>query len=159
VPYLAGTSSEQLIYEAGQDVMLPIDPARRFKNYTVQGPDARSSDRLSPPATSDTLVIVSPQQIGSWAVTASGGEGRSKAILGFSVNPPLSESQFSPLAKSDLDRLFDKAKHKLVGDAQTLEREKTIDRIGHEMFPWMMVLILILVTAENLLANRFYRES
>ena len=55
VPYLAGTSSEQLIYEAGQDVMLPIDPTRRFKNYIVQGPDARSSDRLSPPATSDAL--------------------------------------------------------------------------------------------------------
>ena len=60
VPYLAGTSSEQLIYEAGQDVLLPIDPARRFKNYIVQGPDARSTDRLSPPATSDALLIVAP---------------------------------------------------------------------------------------------------
>ena len=40
VPYLAGTSSEELIYEAGQDVLLPIDPARRFKNYIVQDPDA-----------------------------------------------------------------------------------------------------------------------
>jgi hypothetical protein len=27
------------------------------------------------------------------------------------------------------------------------------------MFPWLMVLILFLVTAENLLANRFYRET
>jgi hypothetical protein len=32
-------------------------------------------------------------------------------------------------------------------------------RVGHEIFPWLMVLILFLVTAENLLANRFYRES
>jgi hypothetical protein len=159
VPYLAGTSSEQLIYEAGQDVMLPIDPARRFKNYTVQGPDARSSDRLSPPATNDTLVIVAPQQIGNWTVTASGGEDGAKATLGFSVNPPLAESQLAALSKSDLDRLFGTAKYALANDTQSLARAVETIRVGQEMFPWLMVLILFLVTAENLLANRFYRES
>jgi hypothetical protein len=159
VPYLAGTSSEQLIYEAGQDVLLPIDPARRFKNYIVQGPDARSSDRQSPPATSPSLEIVAPQQIGNWTVTASGGEDGAKATMGFSVNPALSESEFSPLSKSDLDRLFGAAKYALAGDPQSLERVTKLERIGHEMFPWLMVLILFLVTAENLLANRFYRES
>jgi hypothetical protein len=159
VPYLAGTSSEQLIYEAGQDVTLPIDPARRFKNYIVQGPDARSSDRLSPPATNPTLEIVAPQQIGNWTVNASGGEDGAKATLGFSVNPPLSESQFTALSEPDLDRLFDKAKHALVGDPQTLSREVDKIRVGREMYPWLMVLILFLVTAENLLANRFYRET
>jgi hypothetical protein len=157
VPYLAGTSSEQLIYEAGQDVLLPIDPARRFKNYIVQGPDARSSNRLSPPATSDALLIDAPQQIGAWSVAASGDDG-AKASLGFCVNPPLSESQFSQLAKADLDHLFGKAKYALASD-QNIERVKQEIRVGHEMFPWLMVLILILVTAENLLANRFHRES
>ena len=29
----------------------------------------------------------------------------------------------------------------------------------HEIFPWLMALILILITAENFLANRFYREQ
>jgi hypothetical protein len=158
VPYLAGTSSEQLIYEAGQDVMLPIDPSRRFKNYIVQGPNAREPNRLSPPATSDSLLIESPQQIGSWSVTASGDEG-AKATLGFSVNPPLSESQFVPLSEADLDRLFLKAKHKLVNDPQSLVQEVEMIHVGREVFPWLMVLILILVTAENLLANRFHRES
>jgi hypothetical protein len=158
VPYLAGTSSEQLIYEAGQDVLLPIDPARRFKNYIVQGPDERSSDRLSPPATSDALLIVAPQQIGAWSVSASGEDG-TKAVLGFSVNPPLSESQFSLLEKADLDRLFGKAKYALASDPKDLERVTRDVRIGHEMFPWLMFLMLVLITAENLLANRFHRDS
>ena len=32
-------------------------------------------------------------------------------------------------------------------------------RIGRELFPWLMLLILIVVTLEGVLANRFYRES
>jgi hypothetical protein len=147
-----------LTYEAGQDVVLPIDPARRFKNYTIQGPDARSTDRQSPPATNDALVIVAPQQIGQWKVTASNEDG-TRANLGFSVNPPLSETQFTPLVKRDLDALFAKAKYALARDRQSSEEVITTGRIGHEIFPWMMALILVLVTAENFLANRFYRES
>jgi hypothetical protein len=158
VPYLSGSSNEQLTFEAGQDVVLPIDPARRFKNYIVQGPDARTTDRLSPPATSDALVIVAPQAIGQWSVTAVGDDG-AKSVLGFSVNPPLSESHFIPLEKRDLDALFGKAKYALADDPQSLERVTKLARIGHEIFPWLMALILILVTVESLLANRFYRES
>ena len=159
VPYLAGTASEQLIYEAGQDVMIPIDPARRFKNYIVQAQDSPSSYGLSPPATNDMLVIVAPQEIGAWSVTASGGADGAKAAFGFSVNPPLSESQFLPLSKPDLDRLFGKDNYALAKDSQSLKSAVDKVRIGHEIFPWLMVLILILVTAESLLANRFYRES
>ena len=55
---------EQLNYEAGQDVLLPIDPTRRFKNYIVQAPDPRSSDRLGPPATRDTLDRAAPSRSG-----------------------------------------------------------------------------------------------
>jgi hypothetical protein len=158
VPFLAGTSNEQLIYEAGQDVVLPIDPTRRFKNYIVQGPDSRPSDRLSPPATNDALVIVAPQGIGQWSVMAAGDDG-AKATLGFSVNPPQSESHFSPLEKRDLDALFGKAKYRLADDPGSLDKVTQEVRIGHEIFPWLMGLILILVTAEGLLANRFHRES
>jgi aerotolerance regulator-like protein len=158
VPFLAGISTERLIYEAGEDVVLPIDPGRRFKNYIVQGPDARPSDRLSPPVTHDSLVIVSPQPIGQWSVLAAGDDG-SKATLGFSVNPPTSESHFSPLEKRDLDALFGKAKYALADDPQSLERVTQQARIGHEIFPWLMGVILILVTVEGLLANRFYREG
>jgi len=72
VPYLAGTSSERLTEEAGDDVVLPIDPLHRFKNYVVQGPNDGLLDRKSPPPTSDSLVIVAPQAVGQWTVTATG---------------------------------------------------------------------------------------
>ena len=83
-------------------------------------------------------MIVAPQQLGAWSVTASADDG-AKASLGFSVNPPLSETQFAPLAKPDLDRLFGKAKYALADDADE-PRDRAIKdvRVGHEMFPWLM---------------------
>ena len=75
VPYLAGTAGEQLNYEAGEDVVLPIDPARRFTNYSSR---ARSQDARSaqPPGDATTpLVDRRPAVVGQWTVTASGADG------------------------------------------------------------------------------------
>jgi len=158
VAYLAGIAAERLNFEAGQDVVLAIDPTRRFKNYVVQGPDAKTTDRLTPEATSDALVIVTPQPVGQWKVTASGPEG-AVATLGFSVNPPLAETQLVPLEARDLDALFGKNNYHLADDPESLNRAITRGRVGHEIFPWLMALILVVVTAENFLANTFYSEG
>jgi hypothetical protein len=155
VLYLAGTSSEQLNYEVGQDVVLPVDPTRRFKNYVVQEDGKTTFEKLNPPV--DSLVIVSPP-IGQWRVTATNSQGE-QALMGYSVNPPLSETSYVPMETGDLDTLFGKKGYKLATDAESLKREVSMGRVGFEIFPWLMGLILILVTLENLLANKFYRES
>lgn len=163
IPYLAGVASETLNFEAGQDVVLPIDPTRRAKNYIVASEDAQKDDdgksrqRLSPPITADSLVVVSPQ-IGQWTVT---GDDPSAATprMGFSVNAPAGEMAYVPLETSDLDALFGKKGYMLSDDAQSLKKQIGFIRVGVEIFPWLMALILILLTLENLLANRFYRES
>jgi len=163
VPYLAGTTDERLNFEAGaDDAVLPIDPTRRFKNYLVNSADGKTAERLSPSATTDSLIVVAPQSIGHWTVTSSSSEGEKageKLKLGFSVNAPLSESEYVPLETNDLDALFGKDGYKLANDAESLTRVVETGRVGREIFPWLMFLILILVTLENLLANRFYRES
>ena len=38
------------------------------------------------------------------------------------------------------------------------EKEK-LTRYGYEVFPWLMFLILMIVTLENFLANTFYKEA
>lgn len=159
IAYLTGSIEEGLAFEAGKDVILPVDPTKRNKNYIVQDPDKKTSERLSPPANSDALVIVAPQQVGNWSVNASGTDGSSET-LGFSVNPPLSETQFVPLETADLDRLFGgKDKYALADDPENLEKVVTRGRVGYELFPWLMFIIMIIVTAESVLANRFYRET
>ncbi len=160
VPYLAGTAAERLNYEAGQDAVLAIDPSRRASNYTVQGPDPKvDTRRLAVPAIAETLLIAGPAKEGQWKVEWQGPDG-SMGKAGFSVNVPAVESQVVALKPDDLDGLFGgKDQYKIADTAEKL-RDLVIKGIyGTELFPWLMFLILALVTLENLLANKFHRES
>jgi len=159
VPYLAGTSAERLNYEAGQDAVLTIDPTRRVTNYTVQGPDPKVSERLAAPTNSDSLLVSSPQKEGQWKVEGQGPDG-SAMKMKFSVNVPAAESQVVALKPDDLDGLFGgKENYKLAESAEGLRAALEKSRVGTDLFPWLMFLILALVTAENLLANKFHRET
>ncbi|WP_435005738.1 BatA domain-containing protein [Tundrisphaera lichenicola] len=159
VPYLAGTAGERLNYEAGEDAVITIDPARKASTYTVQGPEEELTQRLSAPTATDTLLIPTPSKEGQWEVKGTGPDG-SKMKMGFSVNVPSVEAQVVELKPNDLDGLFGgKDYYKIALDAASLDREQAIGRYGLELFPWFMLLILALVTAENLLANKFHRDT
>lgn len=158
VPYLAGMTGRRWTYEAGEDVALAIDPNRRYTTYTIQGPGAETADRLGEPIQDAGLLITAPPLIGQWTVTASGPDTPPRTF-GFSVNVPESETRFTMLQEADLDTLFGgKEGYVLTDDTEEgLKRAQGIIRTGHELFPWIMALILLLVTAENVLANTFYR--
>jgi hypothetical protein len=159
VPYLAGVAEERLTYEAGDDVRLPIDPTQRYTNYTVQWHNAKTSDRLGEPVAGTALVIPAPPQVGQWTVTASGPNAKAPATLGFSVNPPRGESQLTLLETKDLEALFGgKDNYSLIDNSENMNREVGMRRVGRELFPLLVLLILLVVTAENILANTFYRE-
>lgn len=159
IAYVSGTAGDKLNYEAGEDAVLPIDPTRRSANYTVKSlSDPKLTDRLGPPTTSDKLVVPTPQTRGHWLVDGKAPDG-SDIHLGFSVNPPESEETVVPLEEKELVALFgSKENVQLADDAASLAKAVGITRVGREIFPWLMFLILILVTLENLLANKFHRE-
>jgi hypothetical protein len=158
VNYLSGQSGERLNYEAGEDAILTIDPARRSANYRVRGPNPEETETPSVTPNSDKLVIPSPQSRGQWRVEGKAADG-SPVIMGFSVNVPEGESSLTPLEEKDLFAIFgSKDNVNLADDASSLKRIVEKIHVGVEIFPWLMFLILIIVTLENLLANRFHRE-
>ena len=53
----------------------------------------------------------------------------------------------------DLDVLFGKGNYQLAEDAATLKTAVGVKRYGQELFPWVMALILLVVTLENVLAR------
>ena len=158
VPYLAGTSSEPLNFEAGENVNLALGPGQRYQNFVLTGPDAKTTQSLPASPGNDYLEIVAPQVRGQWMVLAKDAENH-QSRLGFSLNAPRSESQFTPLKSEELDTIFGKDGYVLAEDARALQASISQARVGTELFPWLMMLILALVTLENLLANTFYRES
>jgi hypothetical protein len=157
VPYMAGSAGRRLNYEAGEDVTLPLDPSRRYTSFTIQGPGTQP-DRLGDPASSAGLLITAPPLVGQWTVGASGG-GQPPKAYGFSVNVPAGESQLTPITAEELAGLFGGAdRFKLADDPDQLQRVVQETTYGRELFPLLMLAILVVVTLENLLANTFYRE-
>ena len=96
--------------------------------------------------------------LGQWTVMAKDAENK-QTQLGFSLNPPRTESQFSPLEAHDLDAIFGKDGYALAENATALQSLAEKVHVGTELFPWLMMLIMIIVTLENLLANTFYKET
>jgi hypothetical protein len=154
---MAGTGTEQLNWEAGESVFLKLDPNQRIARFSVTAPDKKVTDSLVPTG-HEYLEVPSAQLPGQWIVSGMTDDKRNVA-LGFSLNPPHDESQFAVLKKPDLDTIFGKDGYVLAEDAQSLKREEGIVRRGYEAFPWLMMLILIVVTLENFLANTFYKEA
>ncbi len=160
VPYMSGATNEPLNFEAGQPVMLTLEPSVRYKSFSLTGPgpDGKTTD-IPAPATRDSIEVSVPQQQpGQWTVKAM-ADGDRSTILGFSVNPPHAESQLDLLEKSDLDAIFGKDGYHLAEDAMSLKKQEDIVKTGHEIFPFLMFVILIVVTIESILANTFYKEA
>ncbi len=157
IPYMAGTGSEQVNYEAGENVFLKLDPNLRITRFSVVAPDKKTTDSLVPSG-HEYLEVPTAQLPGQWVVNGMTDDNRTVA-LGFSLNPPHAESQFDLLGKPDLDTIFGKDGYILAENAQAFVHEEKLARYGYEAFPWLMFLILIVVTLENFLANTFYKEA
>jgi hypothetical protein len=155
VPYLAGATSEQLNFEAGENVLLRIDPTARLSNFVIT---SGNETKALPSPSGEYLEVPAPPVLGVWAVKAKAADNRT-AVLGFSVNAPRSESRFAHLEKSDLDVIFGKEGYVLAEDADAHKEKEQLTRYGYEVFPWLMFLILMIVTLENFLANTFYKEA
>ena len=96
VPYLAGASNEQLNFEAGENVLLKLEPTARFTKFLVTGPDPKTKPRLVPSPSNDFLEVIEPPDLGIWSVKATAADNRT-TMMGFSVNVPDGESKFDPL--------------------------------------------------------------
>ena len=146
VPYLAGATGEQLNFEAGENVLLRLDPTARLSNFV----DQRSRTRR--PSSSPRLRRIpgGARAAHRGAVDDQGDDGRQcTASMGFSVNVPSSESRFAHLEKGDLDVIFGKDGYLLAEDATAHQEKEKLTRYGYEVFPWLMFLILIVHPGER----------
>ncbi len=158
IPYLANAQSDPLNFEAGQNVTLRLEPGTHVSSFSLTGPDGKTKAGVGHSANSGFLAADTPAQTGLWTVKAVSADGHERT-LGFSINAPIQESKFKTAEKADLDAIFGKDGYKLADDSKALSGIETVTRLGYEMFPWLMFLILFVVTLENFLANTFYKEA
>jgi hypothetical protein len=143
-------TADDMNIAAGRPAVLHVD--RRTATAFVRTPGG------------DDVPVAIDQQRGTISVTAtqtpgnyllrSGGEigGLSK---GFSVN--------LDAAATDIIRLDDEALrgvlgagHRLARDEADLVRDVNLDRVGAELFGWIILLAAVVMAGDWVLANRFY---
>jgi hypothetical protein len=104
--------------------------------------------------TRGTVTITATLEPGNYSVRA-GGEAAG-VTDGFSANLDASATDFRRLAAEDLARVLGPG-HRLARTADELVRDVKLDRIGTELFSWLIVLAAVVMAADWIVANRFYR--
>ncbi|HEY8504458.1 MAG TPA: BatA and WFA domain-containing protein [Gemmataceae bacterium] len=171
VTYLVGGMVERdYNFQTGQTVRVPLPLSEAGKpeaTYILEGPGIIGSDALLkrpvPPEGADPAKAEAYLTIDRGRTAAAGNfvvrsQDRSWEDR-FSLNPPPEEGK--------LDRVEPEAIESLLGEGSVLAPEKELE-LGEvlqrrfnqpvDLFPWLMVLVLLLFAFENLLANRFYRK-
>ncbi|HEY3395414.1 MAG TPA: hypothetical protein VGK58_22120, partial [Lacipirellulaceae bacterium] len=154
--YLAAAGNAQLNYLAGQTVVLRLAPEEQVTSYALQMPD-RSAVRQSLAPGQQDLSIAAAVALGNYRVRAGGQEG--KLDRGFSVNLPAEITRFDRAAADQIVKALGEKRTRTARTRKDIEVRVGLARMGRELFPWLILAVALVLAAEQLLANRFYREG
>ena len=100
-----------------------------------------------------TITVTTTQVPGNYTVRAGGDIGG--ITKGFSVNLPPPATDFSRLPDDALAAVLGPG-HRLAKSAEQIVRDVNRERVGSELFPWVIVLVALAMAADWIVANRFY---
>lgn len=155
--YLVGSSDQHLNFAVGESVLLSLDnDAKHFDSYLLKTPDA--SQRVKAESDQDELLIARTETPGHYRIEAGGRQGVS---YGFSTNVKRSSTQLERIDPQELQTELDGVDIALVTSMDQLRksRKAVVGRSRWEAYSWLIVLLVLVVIAENLLSTFFYRKS
>ncbi|MEZ6063392.1 MAG: BatA domain-containing protein [Planctomycetaceae bacterium] len=153
VQYLTGGSDQRHNFTVGTPVDISVPAAQRFSKYLVARPRLRQSGgTLSPEDTS--LLITDADEPGQYQVRDT-DDGVSFESA-FSMNMIDAESDLTIMEDEALTEILGKDRYARVRDPEELQRAVRVGRLGVEVFPVLIGLLLLLFCAEHLMANFFY---
>jgi hypothetical protein len=155
--YLAGGSvPPELNFSCGQPIALAL-ASPPPPPYTLQGPNLVAAEtNLGPLDTHNRLTIAQPLTPGNFTVR----DGKEKVLAGFSANVRPEESLLERVPVEEIEAVLGKDAVLPVGRTVSL-RDALAGRKAPpvELLPYLMMAVLLALTVEGLLANRFYRRT
>ena len=109
------------------------------------------------PVGRDFLTLVETQQPGQYRVLDADPD--SDFAVGFSVNAPAEESNLKKITTEDLNAMFGENRYRISRNLDELERIVTEGRLGQELFPQVLFLVILVFCGEHLVSNRFYEAD
>ena len=154
--YLSGRSEATFNFLAGEEVFVRADSEPPLTKYLLRKPSGQQLPGTVPVGAS-TFAIRETDQLGHYDVSSA--DPQSKFASGFSVNAPASESDFRRMAEDDLTQMFGEKRFSMARDIATLQRRVNTGRLGEEVYPLILVIVLIVFCGEHFVANWFYSED
>jgi hypothetical protein len=100
-----------------------------------------------------TITVTATQLPGNYVIR-SGGEAAGLA-KGFSANLDAAATDTERLGDDSLAAIFG-AEHRLARSERELVRDVNLERIGAELFGWLIILAALAMAGDWIVANRFY---
>lgn len=161
VKSLVGDSEEQIFnFTNGQNVLLkwPAGDVKPTTEYYLSGPDVQPNDAIHRRESGQAYYRFGPEKsssAGNFTLEASDRSWRD----GFSLNASPEESRLERLPTDSIEAIF--GKDSIAPASKELKLNEIL--IGKftqpiELFPFLMILLLLIMAVENLLANKFYRK-
>ena len=77
-------------------------------------------------------------------------------LRGFSSNLPLAATNLTRIGAGDLDEILGPGRYQLATDQSEITRQQGTTRRGQELYPFVVVMMLLILGLEYLMSNRFY---
>ncbi len=156
IHYLSRHADGRFNWISGQDVFVAFDRDRVQDSYLLRKPNLQQLPGEIPPAR-NYVVLGDATEPGHYRF--SSGKGIGAFVAGFSVNSDDRESRFDKLTDSELSGLLGEDRYSRARRIDELDRAVQSGRMGREVYPLLMVLVVLLFVGEHFVANWFYHEG
>ncbi len=151
--YLTQHDAGKYNFDAGQTVVLSNRSDEAPNRYLLFTPQGETQPVL---ARNEQLTISTTDLPGTYRLK---GERDGPVVRGFSVNLPARASSLERMDKESLDQILGPDRYQLAREREQIEREQGRQRAGREFFPFLMSILAVTLILEQLLSNRFYRDT
>lgn len=154
--YLTGATEIRRNFSVGELVAIDVPAAKRFSQYAVARPDNRNTPGTFP-FDEESILLDDIDDAGHYQLRSL-DEGIS-FVTDFAANDIDRESNLTIMTDESLSAILGEDRFSRVTDPEQLDRAVNLGRIGVEVFPVLMGLLIVLFCLEHLMANFFYDEE
>lgn len=139
-------------YLLGEVPVIPVDSANADRILLLKLPGARQI-KQSLPAFATSLTLEPAARVGHYDLYPQ----QSRIPLrGFSVNASSSESDLSRFTDDELDQRFGSEQYEVASNLDELKNNINAADIGQEVYPMLLMLVVVAFLGEHFVANYFY---
>jgi hypothetical protein len=154
--FLCGSMQQQLNYVVGQTAVLRLQKDEVLANVVLLTPRGERHRRTVDLGTR-SVAVSTTQDAGLYHVI--GATDARRLDKQFAVNLRTDVTDVTRIPEEQLEAILPGVPFRLASEQEDIVRQVSRGRTGQELYPLILLAIVLLIIAEQIVANRFYRPS